>query len=133
MKKLLYSKITLLLGIVVWLTLSFTLPGDWSVIGERSVKFTSDKDVIKVHGNDLYSKLKIKVVDAPLHISDFDVIFENGERFDVSIKENIRQGGESRIIDLPGAERRIDRIEFRYKTIGRLRGGTANVIVFGRR
>ncbi len=106
---------------------------DWKIIGERSVKFSSDRDVIKVGGNDWYTKLKIKVVDAPLHISNFDVIFENGERFDVAIREDIRKGGESRVIDLPGQERRIDRIEFRYRTTGRLRGGTANVIVFGRR
>jgi hypothetical protein len=112
---------------------AFNPINDWKIIGERSVKFSSDRDVIKVGGNDWYTKLKIKVVDAPLHISNFDVIFENGERFDVAIREDIRKGGESRVIDLPGQERRIDRIEFRYRTTGRLRGGTANVIVFGRR
>ena len=112
---------------------SFTRVDEWKKIGERSVKFTSDHDVIRVGGNDWYSKLKIKVVDAPLHIADFDVIFENGERFDVAIKENIREGGESRVIDLPGSERRIDRIEFKYRTTGRVAKGTANVIVYGRR
>ncbi|MEP7267998.1 MAG: hypothetical protein ABI844_10260 [Saprospiraceae bacterium] len=112
---------------------SFTQPGDWNRIGERSVKFTSDKDVIRVGGNDEYSKLKIKVVDAPLHLGDMDVYFENGEHFDVALRENIRQGGESRVIDLPGNKRRIDRIEFKYHTTGKVRGGTANVIVFGKR
>lgn len=112
---------------------AFTYQGDWKIIGERAVKFSSDRDVIKVGGNDWYAKLKIKVVDAPLHISNFDVIFENGERFDVAIRQDIRKGGESRIIDLPGGQRRIDRIEFRYRTTGRLVGGTANMIVFGRR
>lgn len=122
-----------LLTVALFLIPSFTLLDDWKIIGERSVKFSSDHDVIKVGGNDWYTKLKIKVVDAPLHISNFDVIFENGERFDVAIRADIRKGGESRVIDLPGQERRIDRIEFRYRTTGRLRGGTANVIVFGKR
>lgn len=122
-----------LCGLLVIALSSFTLQADWKMIGERSVKFSSDKDIIRVGGNDWYTKLKIKVVDAPLHIGDMDVIFENGEKFDIAIKENIRQGGESRVIDLPGGERRIDRIEFRYHTTGRLRNGTANVIVFGRR
>lgn len=113
---------------------SFTsLQNDWRIIGERSVKFSSDKDIIKVGGNDWYTKLKIKVVDAPLHIADMDVVFENGEKVDIAIRENIRQGGESRVLDLPGGERRIDRIEFRYRTTGKLRNGTANVIVFGKR
>jgi hypothetical protein len=127
------NKFIILCGLFIIALSSFTLQADWKRIGERSVKFSSDKDIIKVGGNDWYSKLKIKVVDAPLHIADMDVIFENGEKFDIAIKENIKQGGESRVIDLPGSERRIDRIEFRYRTTGRLRNGTANVIVFGRR
>lgn len=127
------NKLIILSGLFLIALSSFTLQADWKLIGERSVKFSSDKDIIKVGGNDWYTKLKIKVVDAPLHIADMDVIFENGEKFDIAIKENIRQGGESRVIDLPGGERRIDRIEFRYRTTGRLRNGTANVIVFGRR
>ncbi|MDZ4707037.1 MAG: hypothetical protein SH818_01435 [Saprospiraceae bacterium] len=122
-----------LFAVAVFATTAFTPINEWKIIGERAVKFSSDRDVINVGGNDWYTKLKIKVVDAPLHISNFDVIFENGERFDVAIREDIRKGGESRIIDLPGKERRIDRIEFRYRTTGKLRGGTANVIVFGRR
>lgn len=127
------TKLFILPALVLVVLSSFTMQNDWKIIGERSVKFSSDRDVIRVGGNDWYSKLKIKVVDAPLHISNFDVIFENGERFDVAIKEDIRKGGESRVIDLPGQERRIDRIEFRYRTTGKLKGGTANVIVFGRR
>ncbi len=127
------NKLILLSGLFIVALSSFSIQADWKLLGERSVKFSSDKDIIKVGGNDWYSKLKIKVVDAPLHIGDMDVIFENGEKFDIAIKENIRQGGESRVIDLPGGERRIDRIEFRYRTTGRLRNGTANVIVFGRR
>jgi hypothetical protein len=122
-----------LFAVAILAVTAFTPIDDWKIIGERSVKFSSDRDVIKIGGNDWYTKLKIKVVDAPLHISNFDVIFENGERFDVAIRADIRKGGESRVIDLPGQERRIDRIEFRYRTTGRLRGGTANVIVFGRR
>ncbi len=127
------TKIFLACGLFFLALSSFVILDEWRIIGERSVKFSSDKDVIRVGGNDWYTKLKIKVVDAPLHISNFDVIFENGERFDVALRNDIPQGGESRVIDLPGAERRIDRIEFRYKTTGKLRKGTANVIVFGRR
>lgn len=127
------TKIFLIVTLFTLVISSFTGFDEWKVIGERSVKFTTDRDIIRVGGNDWYSKLKIKVIDAPIHIADFDVIFENGERFDVPIKENIREGGESRVIDLPGSERRIDRIEFKYRTTGKLRRGTANVIVFGRR
>ena len=128
------SKTLILAAFMAILFFSFSLiQNDWRILGERSVKFSSDKDVIKVGGNDWYDKLKIKVVDAPLHIGGMEVFFENGEKQDVNLRQNIRQGGESRVIDLPEGERRIDRIEFRYHTTGRLRNGTENVIVFGRR
>ncbi len=123
----------IVLGLFIFSLSAFTGLDEWRIIGERSVKFTSDKDVIRVGGNDVYTKLKIKVVDAPIHIADFDVFFENGEKLNVDIRANIREGGESRVIDLPGGERRIDRIEFRYRTTGRVVRGTANVIVLGKR
>ena len=127
------TKLFLVCGLFFLALSAFTSLDEWRIIGERSVKFTTDRDVIRVGGNDWYTKLKIKVVDAPLHIADFDVYFENGEKYNVPIKANIREGGESRVIDLPGGDRKIDRIEFRYHTTGKILRGTANVIVFGKR
>lgn len=110
---------------------AFTL-AKWKFIGQKEAKYGPDRDVMFVQGNDVFKALKIKVVDAPLDMMDFDIYFENGEKMNVPIQKNFRQGEESRVIDLPGNKRRIDRISFLYDTQGVMKG-RANVLVYGKR
>ena len=84
-------------------------------IGDKRVNFLVDRDVIHVTGNDNYSQIKLKVTDNPVHIFDMDIYFENGDKFDVSIRNRIPKGGKSRIIDLPGESRSIKKFEFWLK------------------
>jgi hypothetical protein len=51
---------------------------------------------------------------------------------DVSIRNHIRQGGESRLIDLTGGLRHLKKIEFWYETKGFARG-RSRVAVWGRK
>ena len=104
----------------------------WNLIGEKRVSFAIDRDVIHVTGNDNYRQLKLKIKDGPVHILDMDVHFDNGDKFDVSIKQRIPKGGESRVIDLPGGSRNIKKIEFWYETKG-FRKGRGSVQVWGKR
>ena len=102
----------------------------WSLIGEKKVSFLVDHDVIHVTGNANYRQIKLKVKDGPVHILDMDVHFENGDKFDVALKQKFPKGGESRVIDLPGSSRNIRKIEFWYETKG-LRKGRGTVQVWG--
>ncbi|MFN8358136.1 MAG: hypothetical protein U0Y10_26980 [Spirosomataceae bacterium] len=120
----------LVLGLLVMS--SFTMPNRWVFIADKIVDFGLDRDVIVVRGNDAFTKLRLHITDASLNMMDMDVVFENGERYQVPIKYNFRQGEESRAIDLPGGMRRIKRIEFLYDTQGVLRG-KARVAVWGLR
>ena len=128
----------IILAISSFILLSFTTEKNnlqqtrWKFIADKNVRFGPDHDVIHVTGNDNYRQLKLRVTDAPLKINDMKVHFENGEVFDVSIRSEIRQGGESRVIDLPGSSRSIRKIEFWYSTDGVVKG-TARVAVWGRR
>jgi hypothetical protein len=123
-----------LLFISAIVLLSFTTKDNstqqWVLIGERKVSFLIDHDVIQTTGKDNYSKLRVKVKDSPVHIIDMDVYFENGDKFDVALKQNIPKGGESRVIDLPGGNRNVRKIEFWYETKG-LRKGRGTVQVWG--
>lgn len=114
------------------LSTGFTSAKKWVLIGQKEAKYGPDWDVLKVRGNDIFTAVKIKVTDAGLDMMDMNIYFENGEKMNVAIQKNFRQGEESRVIDLPGNRRRIDRIEFLYDTKGVLRG-KANVLVFGRK
>ncbi|MBK8699886.1 MAG: DUF2541 family protein [Saprospiraceae bacterium] len=124
--------LTILVTISVILSSAFTTPPRWVLIGQKEANFGPDRDVLKVTGNDIFKAIKIKVVDAGLDMMDMDIYFENGEKMNVSIKKNFSQGEESRVIDLPGNRRRIDRISFLYDTKGVFKG-KANVLVYGKK
>ncbi|MFN8253277.1 MAG: hypothetical protein U0V75_15525 [Ferruginibacter sp.] len=104
----------------------------WRFIGDKIAAYGTDRDVLFVTGNDIYRQIKIKVTGAPLHIIDMDVYFENGDKQNVELKNHFRQGQESRVIDFPGGERRIKKIEFLYSTMGFVKG-KARVAVWGKR
>jgi hypothetical protein len=103
----------------------------WRFIADRMVAFGVDHDVIVTgNTNDDFRKLKLRVTDGPLKMYDMKVYFDNGSVQDVSIRSLIRQGGESRVIDLDGGLRHIKRIEFWYETKG-FRKGRSRVAVWG--
>ena len=106
-------------------------PGSWRLIGNTEAKFTADHDVIHVQGPyDNFRKLKFKVTDAGLNLMRMVVTYDNGAPDNIDIRQNIPQGGESRVIDLRGGKRSIRKIEFWYDTKGIL-NGRANVTIFG--
>jgi hypothetical protein len=98
-------------------------PGSWRVLGTVQARFTADHDVITVAGPyDQFRKIKFKVTDAPLDITHMVVVYENGDRQPVETRLSIPKGGESRVIDLVGTQRRLKRVEFWYDTRGRGQG-----------
>jgi hypothetical protein len=106
-------------------------PNAWEVLGSRSVRYGTDHDVISVSSDKWYKGIYFKVTDAPIKINDMKVYFDNGDKFDVSIRGMIKQNGHSRTIELPGGERRITKVEFSYETMGSNRG-TANLTLWGK-
>ena len=105
----------------------------WKFIGDKNVRFGIDHDVIHCGVvNDNFRQIKLKVTDGPIKIYDMKVYFDNGDVQDVSIRNQIRQGGESRIIDLTGGLRGLKKIEFTYETKGVARG-RSRVAVWGRK
>jgi hypothetical protein len=110
---------------------SLTSPNAWEVLGTRSVRYGTDHDVISVSSEKWYKGIYFKVTDAPIRINDMKVYFDNGDKFDVSIRGMIRENGHSRTIELPGGQRRITKVEFSYETMGSNRG-TANLTLWGK-
>jgi len=107
-------------------------PGTWRLIGTTQANFTADHDMIIVQGPfDDFRKVKFKVTDAPLNLMHMVITYDNGMPDKIDVRQNIPQGGESRVIDLKGAGKRsIRKIEFWYDTKGILKG-RANVTIFG--
>jgi hypothetical protein len=108
--------------------------GEWQQVGSVQARFVADHDEIVLKApNDDFRRIKFKVTDAALDIRQIVVTYDNGAPDKIAVRESIREGGESRPIDLRGIGRRsIRKIEFWYDTKG-VRDGRANVTVFGMR
>ena len=131
-----------LLGFLAITLLSFTSTvsdhqassaGPWKFVGDKIVGWGVDHDVIHTgNSRDDFRQLKLRVTDGPLKMYDMKIHFDNGDVQDVSIRNVIRQGGESRVIDLNGGLRHIAKVEFWYETKGFAKG-RARVAVWGRK
>ncbi len=105
----------------------------WELLGEQSVGFGVDRDVIRVGRREgFFSKIALEVRDNDVEILDLRVFFERGAPQDVRVREFIRAGGRTRPIDLIGRDRLIDRIEIVYRSRPNFRG-RARVAIFGLR
>lgn len=92
----------------------------WEKLGARTVKHSVDRDVIAVGAKEgTFTAIKLVVSKAGIHMLDMKVHFMNGDTLDVQIRSFIAKGGETRVIDLPGENRMIEKVVFWYKTLAR--------------
>lgn len=105
----------------------------WELLGEQKVNFVRDKDEIIVHNKAPYTAMRFKVEERDVHIKDLKVYFQNGDKLEPNIDDDIQAGEFSRVIDLGREGRYIDHIEFNYRTTGNVLKGRANVLVLGKK
>jgi len=105
----------------------------WELLGEKSVDFRTDRDVIGVGRREgRFSKIALEVSGNDVQIDDLKVFYNRGPPQDVQVRALIRAGGRTRPIDLQGGDRVISRIELVYRTRGRGRErDRATVAVYG--
>ena len=105
---------------------------NWDKLGEKQVSFSLDRDEIQVGlVEGLFSAIKLKVQGRAINLHKLTVHFANGNKQEVNVRKNIPAGGETRVIELNGANLRvIDKISMTYDK--ETAGGTATVSVWGR-
>lgn len=104
--------------------------GRWEKIGTQTVQKTGEKDDFRPSNRKSYSALKVMVRKNTVNFNKMTIFFENGQKQDVELRNIIKDGGESRVINL-SFKRRIDKIRFEYKTRN-LIGSRAEVDVWAR-
>lgn len=103
----------------------------WQKIGETIVNFSTENDQILVIGANKFSAVKIKVTDAPVNFKSFEIHFNKGDVQNVTVAENVKQEGETKVIQLDGkGERVIQKVKFRYNTTGN-EGKKAHIELWG--
>lgn len=132
-QKFLLLLVTLILGATTMA--SAQQIGRWEKLGERTVQFRSERDAISCRGKGTFTKLKIRVKDAPVEFSKVIVKYANGGAQELYIRQLIPAGGETRVIDLRGNKRVIKEVVFYYKSKRGYKWGKhkrASVAVWGR-
>ncbi len=107
--------------------------GQWVLLGSRNVTDRGDHDTITVTGaKGTFTAVKFEVQRHAVDFHRVVIHFANGGDQNVELRNTIRAGGETRVIDIDGRDRVIRSIDFWYdaKTLGR--GGRAVVRVLGR-
>lgn len=90
---------------------------NWELLGSQKVGFIVDKDVIRVGRKDGdFSAIKLRVKGNEIEFLDVNVVYANGQKDDIRIRNKIRAGGETRAIDLKGGDRFIRQVELVYKS-----------------
>lgn len=103
----------------------------WRFLGDKSVGFGVDHDVLHFgNWSDDVRQIKLKISDGPLKMYSMTIYFDNGTTQSVSLRFRFAQGSESKVIDLVGGLRHLDKIEFSYETKGFARG-KSRVAVWG--
>lgn len=104
----------------------------WILLGERTVDSNrEDYDRIEVPRREgRFRKLMLVVLDGDLEMLDMRVELGHGEPFHPEINAFFRENTRTRPIDLPGEERRIHGIQFRYRNLPG--GARARVQVWAR-
>jgi hypothetical protein len=105
--------------------------GGWVKIGTQTVQKIGERDEFRPYNRSSFSALKVVVRKNTVNFNKMTIFFENGQRQEVELRNSIKDGGESRVINL-SFKRRIDKIRFEYRTRN-LTGSRAEVDVWGRK
>lgn len=108
--------------------------GNWVQLGQRVVTDRADHDTIAVGADrGTFRSVRFEVAGHAVDFQRVVIHFRNGGDQNVALRNTIPAGGQSREIDIDGANRVITSIDFWYdaKTFGR--GGKATVKAMGRK
>ena len=88
--------------------------GRWVSLGMSFVDRGRDHDVIRVNARGAFTALQLGIKGGEIDFERVVVHFENGGQQELEVRDHIRAGGKTRVIDLPGERRRIASVEFWY-------------------
>ena len=107
-------------------------PGDWEKLGSRVVNMQADHEEIMVTAKEgVFTKVRLKIMKAPIHLTNINIVFGNGENKNVVFNKKFTAGSFTRVIDLPGNKRFIKKVKLNYKSVP-VGKGRAVITLFGK-
>jgi hypothetical protein len=106
---------------------------NWVRLGSRKVNYTLDRDEIPVTYRDgAFEAIRVVVTGGSMNMHKCIVHFENGGVQEIDLRHTFTRASSSRVIDLRGNKRFIEKVVFWYDTKN-LSRGRATVTVFGKK
>jgi hypothetical protein len=98
--------------------------GNWVDLGCKEVNFLgADRDSIRVGRREgRFKAIRLQAKGNDVEMLDLKVIYANGAPDDIQVRSMIRQGTQTRPLDLRGRDRAIDRVEMVYRKPLNFRG-----------
>lgn len=117
-RKIVHLSVLLLIGLLLSVSPSVQAQkiGRWEKLGERTVNLTVDKDVIRCGHKGTFTAIRFHVERAPVTFLRVVVQYANGSVDNLNFNQTVRQGGDSRYLDLRGGKRIIRDITIYYKS-----------------
>lgn len=108
--------------------------GKWERLGCEEVGRRPDHDVIEVGRREgRFTAIRLEVQGNSVNILDLKVVYANGAPDDISVRDELREGGSTRPLDLRGRDRAIRAIHVVTKIDREGPGrGRATVCAFGK-
>ena len=116
----------------IWTSAAVAQSGTWVELGSAKVDGRVDHDEIWVtalRGD--FTAIKLTVVDEGVEFDHVIVHYGNGRNEEVEVREFIKAGGETRVIDLTGDDRVIRKVDFYFKSNPETKR-KGKVILYGR-
>lgn len=127
-------KLLIISSVLFTLTVSASVVSaqNWDNLGSKEVLDRSEQDTWHVGaGKGEFRKIKLTVQRKAVRFYKLTVKFENGQTQDIELRNVIPAGGSSRIIDLVGNDRRIDKVDVWYEAQTARRGVRSQVTLYG--
>ncbi len=88
----------------------------WQRLGQKVVDYRTTPAVITVVGDPgTFAKLNLMVRESSLEIVNVKVYVADGQTFDVTLKQYVSPGRETKAIEIPGGPKAIQKVEFTYR------------------
>src|SRR5690606_20050612 len=90
----------------------------WTLLGAQTVRGGRDHDTIRVgRRRGGFDQLTLVATGSDLDLQDLTIAFTNGQKWSPRVRHVFREGSRTRVIDLPGKDRTIARIDLRYANL----------------
>ena len=104
---------------------------NWQKIISASVDFKTNKNAVTLAVTDNYKSLQIRTGNAPVHIDNIVVIFDNADPETVPVRFDFKANAQSRAIELSNNKSKIKEIEIIYRAVTNSKADMALIEIWG--